>query len=191
MRLLILVLLLLELTGCTVALNQSNAIEETPSSIVGLDEGDAPEETLVTFEEAQRLFLMYHDDMEIVLEEFVLNFEYINIDADSQGKLTCTFAQKGNLNDTFRLGSEELSKYTDQFEVITFLFDALNLSRMSYTSETANNAAIMSFVLTSQTKAIQGSNHLQKNECGIVHSTEPFGEYSYLDGDWFYYQSVM
>lgn len=156
--------------------------------LISLEE---PEQALVPFEEAQQLFFMFRDDMEAVQKEFALHFEYINIDADSTGELICTFAQKGNLDDTFKLDLEGLSAYTDKTALIASLAEELNLSRMSYTSETAGNAAIMSFVLTTQTEAIQGSNHFQKSECGIVHSTEPFGEYSYLDGDWFYYQSVM
>lgn len=192
MRLLLVLLIYLGLSGCTTACPKESAkIEEALSPAVIIEDGEVSEETMVNFEKVQQLFLMFQDSMEIVLEEFERNFEYINIDADSQGKLRCTFAQKGALNNTLELDSEGLSKYTDQYEEIAFLFDALNLSRMSYTSETTNNVAIINFVLSSQTETIQDSDHLQQNTYGIAHSIEPFGEYSYLDGDWFYYQSEI
>lgn len=192
MRLLLLILLLfVELTGCAASPNKSSKIEDSPSSETETEDGESQEVVLVSFEEAQQLFLTYRDDMETVMKEFALNFEYINIDVDSDGKLTCIFALKGDLDNTFHLDLEGLSEYTDQTKLISDLFKELNLSRMSYTSETANHAACMSFELFSQTKAIPGSDHSQHDECGIVHSTQPFGEYTYLDGDWFYYQSVL
>lgn len=150
------------------------------------------DEELPSVEEAREIFKTYRGDMEAVKEECEAKFEWINIDADEDGNLAGELQPKGGGLDTIvSINGENLSEYTEKADLIISLFEELQAARISYTREVPDRGAIMAFDLKHTSVPNGNTDTRLPATCGIVCSTERFGDYVGLDGDWFYYISIM
>lgn len=150
------------------------------------------EDELLSVEEAREVFKTYRGDMEAVKEECEAKFKWINIDADEDGNLAGELQPKdGGLDTIVSINGENLSEYTEKADLIISLFKELQAVRISYTQETPNNGAIMAFDLKHTSVPNGNTGTRLPAQCGIVCSTERFGDYVILDGDWFYFTNIM
>lgn len=157
----------------------------------GFGEKNAEEE-LLSLEEAKELFATYRDDMEAVNAECKEKFAWICIDQIGDGHLKGELELKGGtIDSSVKIDEKNLSKYTTKADLIISLFKELQAARISYTQEIPDRGAIMSFDLKHTSVPNGNTGSRLPARCGIVCSTERYGEYVDLDGDWFYYISIM
>ena len=150
------------------------------------------EEELVSLEEAKELFATYRDDMEAVNAECEAKFAWICIDQIGDGHLKGELELKGGtIDSSVKIDEKNLSKYTTKADLIISLFKELQAARISYTREVPDRGAIMAFDLKHTSVPNGNTDTRLPATCGIVCSTERFGDYVGLDGDWFYYISIM
>lgn len=150
------------------------------------------EEELLSLEEAKELFATYRDDMEAVNAECEAKFAWICIDQIGDGHLKGELELKGGtIDSSVKIDEKNLSKYTTKADLIISLFKELQAARISYTREVPDRGAIMAFDLKHTSVPNGNTGSRLPARCGIVCSTERYGEYVDLDGDWFYYISIM